>query len=70
MVGESVSRRGVVTLLLVPIALLLRETLYASEASIERPHRELREKSIAALFAEGRFWTTVIASFAIFCLLL
>ena len=61
---------GVVTLLLVPVALLLRETLYASDAPIDDPHRELGRGTFMVLFTEGRFWTTVIASFAIFCLLL
>ena len=61
---------GVVTLLLVPVGLLLRETLYASDAPIDDPHRNLERWSFVALFTEGRFWTTVIASFAIFCLLL
>jgi MFS transporter, AAHS family, 4-hydroxybenzoate transporter len=61
---------GVVTLLLVPVALLLPETLYASDALIDDPHRKLSRGSFMVLFTEGRFWTTVIASFAIFCLLL
>ena len=61
---------GVVTLLLVPIGLLLRETLSASNASTGDPQRTLRRGSFMVLFTEGRLWTTVIASFAIFCLLL
>jgi AAHS family 4-hydroxybenzoate transporter-like MFS transporter len=61
---------GVVTLILVPIALLLRETLYASDAPFDDPHRPRGTASFIALFTEGRFWTTIIASFAIFCLLL
>jgi AAHS family 4-hydroxybenzoate transporter-like MFS transporter len=61
---------GVVTLLLVPIGLVLRETLYASDAPSDGPQRKLFRWPFIALFAEGRFWTTVIASFAIFCLLL
>jgi len=61
---------GAVTLLLVPVALLLRETLYASDAPIEEPLRHPWTLSFTALFTEGRFWTTVTASFAIFCLLL
>jgi AAHS family 4-hydroxybenzoate transporter-like MFS transporter len=61
---------GVVTLLLVPIGLLLRETLSASDASIGAPQRTPRRGSFMVLFTEGRLWTTVIASFAIFCLLL
>jgi MFS transporter, AAHS family, 4-hydroxybenzoate transporter len=65
---------GVITLLLVPIALLLRETLDGAHASADgtklEPQRELRGRSLVSLFTEGRFWTTVIASMAIFCLLL
>ena len=61
---------GSVTLLLVPIALLLRETLYASDAPLGDSPRQLRRGSFIGLFTEGRFCTTVIASFAIFCLLL
>jgi MFS transporter, AAHS family, 4-hydroxybenzoate transporter len=61
---------GVVTLLLVPVALLLQETLYASDAPIDNSHRKLPRGSFMDLFTEGRFWTTVIASLAIFCLLL
>ena len=61
---------GVVTLLFVPIGLLLRETLDSSAAAIEEPQRDDRKWSFIALFSEGRFWSTVIASFAIFCLLL
>ena len=60
---------GVVTLLLVPVALLLKETLHASDTPIDS-HRKLWRGSFMVLFTEGRFWTTVIASFAIFCLLL
>jgi AAHS family 4-hydroxybenzoate transporter-like MFS transporter len=61
---------GVVTLLLVPIGLLLRETLSTSDASIGDPHRSPRRGSFVVLFTEGRLWTTVTASCAIFCLLL
>ena len=61
---------GVVTLLLVPIGLLLRETLYASDAPNDDPRPSPWRGSFIALFTEGRFWTTVIASLAIFCLLL
>jgi MFS transporter, AAHS family, 4-hydroxybenzoate transporter len=61
---------GAVTLLLVPVALLLGETLYASDAPIEEPLRHPWTRSFAALFTEGRFWTTVTASLAVFCLLL
>ena len=61
---------GVVTLLLVPVALFLRETLYASDAPVDDPQPNLGRGSFRVLFTEGRFWTTFIASFAIFCLLL
>jgi MFS transporter, AAHS family, 4-hydroxybenzoate transporter len=61
---------GSVTLLLVPIALFLQETLYASDAPLRDSPRRLRRGSFIGLFTEGRFWTTVIASFAIFFLLL
>ena len=61
---------GVVTLLLVPLGLLLPETLHASDVAIDASHRKPWSGSFIDLFTEGRFWTTVIASFAIFCLLL
>jgi MFS transporter, AAHS family, 4-hydroxybenzoate transporter len=61
---------GVVTLLLVPIGLFLRETLDASDDSGRDPPRPLGRAPFIVLFTEGRFWATVIASFAIFCLLL
>jgi MFS transporter, AAHS family, 4-hydroxybenzoate transporter len=61
---------GSVTLLFVPIALFLRETLDASGAPIHPSPRPLWRGSLMGLFTEGRFWTTVISSFAIFCLLL
>ncbi len=61
---------GVVTLLLVPIGLFLRETLNASDDSgRDSPGQSWRAPFIV-LFTEGRFRATVIASFAIFCLLL
>jgi AAHS family 4-hydroxybenzoate transporter-like MFS transporter len=61
---------GVVTLLLLPIGLLLRETSYPADSPGHEPHRRLRKWSFIDLFTEGRFWVTVIASLAIFCLLL
>jgi MFS transporter, AAHS family, 4-hydroxybenzoate transporter len=61
---------GSVTLLLLPIALLLQETLYAPDAPAHDSPRRLWRGSFIALFTGGRFWTTVIASFAVFCLLL
>jgi MFS transporter, AAHS family, 4-hydroxybenzoate transporter len=61
---------GVITLLLLPVALFLRETLYAAGApSRDSPHQPPRGPFIV-LFTEGRFWATVSASLAIFCLLL
>jgi AAHS family 4-hydroxybenzoate transporter-like MFS transporter len=61
---------GSVTLLLLPIALFLRETLYFSDAPLHDSPRQFWRGSFIVLFTEGRFWTTIIASFAIFCLLL
>ena len=61
---------GVVTLLLVPIGLFLRETLDASDDSGRGSPRQPWRAPFIVLFTEGRFWATVIASFAIFCLLL
>jgi MFS transporter, AAHS family, 4-hydroxybenzoate transporter len=61
---------GIVTLLLVPIGLFLRETLNASDDSGRDSPRQPWSAPFIVLFTEGRFWATVIASFAIFCLLL
>ena len=61
---------GSVTLLLVSIALLLRETLHAPGSSVREASPPRSRGSLIILFSEGRFWTSVIASFAIFCLLL
>jgi AAHS family 4-hydroxybenzoate transporter-like MFS transporter len=61
---------GVVTLLLVPIGLFLRETLNAADDSGRGSPRQPWRAPFIVLFTEGRFWATVIASFAIFCLLL
>ena len=61
---------GVVTLLLVPVGLVLPETLYAGDAPIDDSDRQPGKWSFMLLFTEGRLWTTVVASFAIFCLLL
>jgi AAHS family 4-hydroxybenzoate transporter-like MFS transporter len=61
---------GVVTLLLVPIGLFLRETLNTSDDSGRDSARQPWRAPFIVLFTEGRFWATVIASFAIFCLLL
>jgi AAHS family 4-hydroxybenzoate transporter-like MFS transporter len=61
---------GVVTLLLVPIGLFLRETLDASDDSGRDSPRQPWRAPFIVLFTEGRCWATVTASFAIFCLLL
>jgi MFS transporter, AAHS family, 4-hydroxybenzoate transporter len=56
---------GTVTLLLLPLALLMKETF------AEREDRVLGTRlSILELFTEGRLWTTLTTSFGIFCLLL
>ena len=60
---------GVVTLLLVPMAFLLKETLHTSSAPVGSQVK-LTGSSLKALFIEGRFRITIIASFAVFCLLL
>jgi AAHS family 4-hydroxybenzoate transporter-like MFS transporter len=60
---------GAVTLLLVPVAFLLKETLHAPGALLDSQVK-LTRSSLSALFIEGRFKVTLIASFAIFCLLL
>src|SRR5882757_3444578 len=60
---------GAVTLLLVPIAYFLRETLYMPDAPIDS-QANLPRSSLMALFTEGRSWITIAASLAIFCLLL
>jgi AAHS family 4-hydroxybenzoate transporter-like MFS transporter len=61
---------GAVTLLLLPVALFLRETLYAAGVPIRDPLYQERGRPFIVLFTEGRFWGTVSASLAIFCLLL
>ena len=61
---------GVVTLLLVPFGLLLSDARSASDAQNDATHRRRWRGPFVALFTEGRFWITVIASFGIFCLLL
>jgi AAHS family 4-hydroxybenzoate transporter-like MFS transporter len=58
---------GTVTLLLMPIGLLLNETSHPP--SRESAWRRSRW-TLIDLFTEGRFWSTVIASFGVFCLLL
>ena len=61
---------GSVTLLLVPLSLLLKETLSASRSAAIDSSLKVSRTSPLALFTEGRFWVTVAASLAIFCLLL
>ena len=64
---------GTVTLLLLPLALLLKETLASKldQAGHDREDRILGTKlPILELFTEGRLWTTLTTSFGIFCLLL
>jgi AAHS family 4-hydroxybenzoate transporter-like MFS transporter len=64
---------GTVTLLLLPLALLMKETLASKldKAAHAREDRILGTKlSILDLFTEGRLWTTLTTSFGIFCLLL
>jgi AAHS family 4-hydroxybenzoate transporter-like MFS transporter len=64
---------GTVTLLLLPLALLMKETM-ASKADKLGHEREVRalgaRLSIVELFTEGRLWTTLTTSLGIFCLLL
>jgi AAHS family 4-hydroxybenzoate transporter-like MFS transporter len=64
---------GAVTLLLLPLALLMKETV-ASKADKLDHEREAgtpgAKLSILELFTEGRLWTTLTTSLGIFCLLL
>jgi AAHS family 4-hydroxybenzoate transporter-like MFS transporter len=64
---------GTVTLLLLPLALLMKETFASKLEKLDhdREDRVLGTKlSILELFTEGRLWTTLTTSFGIFCLLL
>jgi AAHS family 4-hydroxybenzoate transporter-like MFS transporter len=64
---------GTVTLLLLPLALLMKETFASKSVKLEheREDRVLGTRfSILELFTEGRLWTTLTTSFGIFCLLL
>ena len=64
---------GTVTLLLLPLALLMKETFASKldQHDHEREDRNLGTRlSILELFTEGRLWTTLTTSFGIFCLLL
>jgi len=64
---------GTVTLLLLPLALLMKETFASRLDKLDHAteDRSLGTKlSILELFTEGRLWTTLTTSFGIFCLLL
>jgi AAHS family 4-hydroxybenzoate transporter-like MFS transporter len=64
---------GTVTLLLLPLALLMKETFTSKldQLDHDREDRILGTRlSILELFTEGRLWTTLTTSFGIFCLLL
>jgi MFS transporter, AAHS family, 4-hydroxybenzoate transporter len=64
---------GTVTLLLLPLALLMKETFASKLDKLdhEKEDRILGTRlSILELFTEGRLWTTLTTSFGIFCLLL
>jgi MFS transporter, AAHS family, 4-hydroxybenzoate transporter len=64
---------GTVTLLLLPLALLMKETAGSKLDKVddEREVRALGARlSILELFTEGRLWTTLTTSFGVFCLLL
>jgi AAHS family 4-hydroxybenzoate transporter-like MFS transporter len=64
---------GTVTLLLLPLALLMKETFASKLEKLDhdREDRILGTRlSILELFTEGRLWTTLTTSFGIFCLLL
>jgi MFS transporter, AAHS family, 4-hydroxybenzoate transporter len=61
---------GVATLLLLSVALGLRETLDTSASPLERPRRQSWRAAVSELFTEGRLWTTITGSFAILLLLL
>jgi MFS transporter, AAHS family, 4-hydroxybenzoate transporter len=60
---------GVVTLLLLPLALLMKETLGAEHEDENKGGLQAR-LSVFELFTEGRLWSTLTTSFGIFCLLL
>jgi AAHS family 4-hydroxybenzoate transporter-like MFS transporter len=64
---------GTVTLLLLPLALAMKETVASRVEKLdhEREDRILGTRlSILELFTEGRLWTTLTTAFGIFCLLL
>jgi AAHS family 4-hydroxybenzoate transporter-like MFS transporter len=61
---------GTVTLLMLPLAFLMRETLGLRHDNEQGERPAQPRLSIAELFTEGRLWTTLTTSFGIFCLLL
>jgi AAHS family 4-hydroxybenzoate transporter-like MFS transporter len=64
---------GTVTLLLLPLALLMKETLASKLDKLEHDREDLAlgtKLSVFELFTEGRLWTTLTTSFGIACLLL
>jgi AAHS family 4-hydroxybenzoate transporter-like MFS transporter len=61
---------GIVTLLLLPLALLMKETLGFEHDDREAGRTPPARLSILELFTEGRLWPTLTTSFGIFCLLL
>jgi AAHS family 4-hydroxybenzoate transporter-like MFS transporter len=61
---------GLLTLLVVPAALLFRETLGAPAAQEPGDTATTTGLPLLELFREGRFWVTTITALGIFCLLL
>jgi MFS transporter, AAHS family, 4-hydroxybenzoate transporter len=61
---------GIVTLLLLPLALLMKETLGFEQGEDKEGRAPPATFSIIELFTEGRLWPTLTTSFGIFCLLL
>jgi MFS transporter, AAHS family, 4-hydroxybenzoate transporter len=61
---------GTVTLLLLPVALFLKETVLAQTKAVETTATMPRRLVIGELLSDGRLWPTLLASLSIFCLLL
>jgi MFS transporter, AAHS family, 4-hydroxybenzoate transporter len=61
---------GLLTLLVMPAAFLLRETLRTPNQVAQDPAEPVKGTPLLELFTEGRFWPTLITSSGIFCLLL
>jgi AAHS family 4-hydroxybenzoate transporter-like MFS transporter len=61
---------GLLTLLVIPAAFLLRETLRAPNQVARDPAEPVKGTPILELFTAGRFWPTLLTSSGIFCLLL